>query len=413
MHTRAGEDSAYDVLPYATRPLPHTHPDRLAVIGSLFGMRPAPIDRCRVLELGCGDGLNLIAMAGGLPRSRFLGLDLAVSAIDRGRATVAALGLANVELRHADIAEASLRGHFDYIVAHGLYSWAPEPVRDRILAICSAHLTPHGVAYVSYNTYPGGHLRQAVREILGYRLDGVADPERRLAHAEALARLIATCPVEVNGSAHLREEMRAALERGASRLFHDDLAPTNVPVYFHEFASHAGRHGLRFLAEANLHESQQDAFPTEVRAQVRRLAGDDVVQTQQYLDFVVNRRFRQSLLCRREVPLESLIRPDTIRRLRARSAARAGSAAPDIESPGVTERFRSPNGAGLTTSDPLAKVAIHCLGRSWPRLIDFDTLLWQCGRRLGAAPVDDSALCDILAAAYSGGLIELSTRPSR
>ena len=43
--------NSYDLVPYESHPFSHSHPTRLASIGSLFGMRPVPIHRCRVLEI--------------------------------------------------------------------------------------------------------------------------------------------------------------------------------------------------------------------------------------------------------------------------------------------------------------------------------------------------------------------------
>src|SRR5947209_3687226 len=186
------ERNAYDEIPYPGFALPQTHPDRLATLATLFGMRPAPIDRCRVLELGCGDGANLIPMALTLPGSTFVGIDLAARPIAKGEAMVAALGLHNIALHQQDILGISERiGTFDYIIAHGLYSWVPPPVRGKILAICAAHLRPDGIAYVSYNTYPGGRLREIAREMIAFHTRGVTDPRDRIARARAILGVVA------------------------------------------------------------------------------------------------------------------------------------------------------------------------------------------------------------------------------
>ena len=169
--------TSYDEVPYADRVQPATHPDRLAVVATLYGMDPAPPDRCRVLELGCAGGANLIALAETLPGSDFVGIDLSPRQIASGRQKVQALGLTNVELRAmslVDIGEAF--GRFDYILCHGVYSWVPAEVRDAILAISSANLMPQGVAYVSYNCYPGWHARAAAREMMCYRAGRFEDP---------------------------------------------------------------------------------------------------------------------------------------------------------------------------------------------------------------------------------------------
>ena len=90
----AGLQSAYDQVLYPSISFPQTHPARLATVAFLRGMRPAPIDRCRVLELGCGAGRNLLPMAFYLPDSEFVGLDLARQPIAFGQAFAADLGSA-------------------------------------------------------------------------------------------------------------------------------------------------------------------------------------------------------------------------------------------------------------------------------------------------------------------------------
>ena len=122
--------NAYDELPYLRLPFPQTHPGRLAAQARLFGVTAPPVATCRVLELGCASADNLVPMAVAAPAARFVGIDLSARQIDEGRATIAALGLTNIELVAADIMaiDASF-GTFDYIVAHGVYSWVPPDVR--------------------------------------------------------------------------------------------------------------------------------------------------------------------------------------------------------------------------------------------------------------------------------------------
>src|SRR5579875_368864 len=74
----------FDEVPYPGFPFPESHPDRLATIATLFGMTPPLLESCRILELGCGDGSNLIPMAFGLPQSQWLGVDLAERPIQKG-----------------------------------------------------------------------------------------------------------------------------------------------------------------------------------------------------------------------------------------------------------------------------------------------------------------------------------------
>ena len=188
--TLGGMPTLYDEVLYPNAPFGQTHPDRLATLAILFGMDPAPINRCRVLELGCGDGENLIPMAFENPAAQFLGLDAAAMAIRAGKQEIATLGLANIRLEHMDIMDAGPElGTFDYVIAHGLYSWVPEPVRDKLLALAKAVLAPHGVAFVSYNALPGGRLRQMFRDMMLFHLGGATEFDARI-HGRARGRAV-------------------------------------------------------------------------------------------------------------------------------------------------------------------------------------------------------------------------------
>jgi cyclopropane fatty-acyl-phospholipid synthase-like methyltransferase len=149
-------EARYNQVLYTGYAQSDTHPGRLATLARLFGMSPAPPEGCRVLDIGCGDGINLISIAQSLPNSSCVGIDLSERTIALGCAIVTEVGLTNVTLMKMDIMDITPEfGAFDYIIAHGLYSWIPDGVRDRLLAVCRQNLAPQGVAYISYNTYPG------------------------------------------------------------------------------------------------------------------------------------------------------------------------------------------------------------------------------------------------------------------
>ncbi len=176
--------TSYDVVPYFSAPFQATHPDRLATVATLFGLKPAPAERSRVLELGCAGGGNLIPMAVALPGSQFLGIDQSSRQVDQGQEIIAGLGLKNIALRVASLLDIDESyGTFDYIICHGVYSWVRENVQDKILEICATRLAPTGVAYVSYNTLPGWHMQGMIRDMMCYHISqaGERSPETQVA----------------------------------------------------------------------------------------------------------------------------------------------------------------------------------------------------------------------------------------
>src|SRR5438128_8466150 len=171
---------SYDAVPYPDKPRPATHPDHLAALARLVGLSPAPARRCRVLELGCAAGANLWPMAQYLPESEFVGVDFSPVQIENGLRVVADAGLTNLTLRAASILDVDGSwGTFDYVLCHGVFSWVPREVQAAILSICARQLAPQGVAYVSYNTFPGWHTRLMLREMVAYHAGHYPDDETR------------------------------------------------------------------------------------------------------------------------------------------------------------------------------------------------------------------------------------------
>jgi methyltransferase-like protein/SAM-dependent methyltransferase len=413
--------SCYDEVPYASRPFPQTHPDNLATVATLFGMKPPPVERCRVLELGCAAGGNLVPLAVTLPEGRFVGIDLSGRQIADGLRVVKALGLRNVELRHLSILDVGAElGEFDYILCHGVYSWVPAAVREKILDICARHLGPNGVAFVSYNTNPGWHLPSVIRAMMRFHTDRFSEPAVRIRQARALLEFFAGAGASVTDGydGALRKELELLRGVPDHYLFHEYLAEENAPVYFHEFNARAEERGLQYLGEAAFLEMLTDHFPPDV-ARTLELLAPELVQTEQYIDFLRNRRFRQTLLCHRGVPLNRSLGLEVVERLHVSSAFRPVPERPDIHSDAVVE-FRTARGLPLTVGDPLVKAALVHLAEVWPAAVPFRDLPAAARARLGhgsAAPVADSLRARLLLASLlkgaAPGAVEFSVNPPR
>jgi hypothetical protein len=328
-------------------------------MGKLAGLDPPAVETCRVLEIGANEGENLVGMAVVLPRAEFVGIELAEVPVVRGQRTIADLRLANMRLQERNVLDVDRDlGEFDYIIAHGLYSWTPMIVRDKILEVTKTNLSANGVAFVSYNTLPAGHVRKMVREMMLYHIGEEADPMRKLEKARELLQVIAVGrPKPDTLEAAVAARAAELLEYTDSALCHDDLADVYEPVHLHEFVAHAARHDLQYVGEANLADSQSRNLAPEAVARIREMAAGDRLREAQYLDFARTRRFRHTLLGHAGIQLRD----------GSAEGCHAATAAGETEE-GV---FVSAAGTKMTTSHPQWIAYMR-------RLID----LWPCSERV-------------------------------
>ncbi len=404
--------SAYEEVPYPAGVFPQTHPDRLAAVGLLRGMAPAAVERCRVLELGCGAGNNLITMASNLPASEFVGIDLAKNAIASAAQLVAELELKNVTLHHLDVCRLSKEafGQFDYIVAHGLYSWVPHEVRQHLLTICREMLNPHGVVYISYNAQPGNHLHDLSRGIIRFHTAHFSDPAEKIKQARGLLKFLSESRLEPNAyTTALRTEAERVAKYTDEVFFHDDLSDVNRAFYFHEFMADARQHRMQFLGEAGPNELGSRDFNPDAMARMKELDGSPEIVREQYKDFFLGRMFRETLLCREELPLAPDFRPEKLSVLFLSC---------DAEPVNVTEKiglFRRREKSEMTTGSPIVTNAVKYLCDRWPQRVSFEELLGHSVEEIGGAIPDGGSLllAETLLAAARAGFIGLHTVPAR
>mgnify|MGYP000506755326 CR=1 FL=1 len=414
---------SYDTVPYLSYAYPQTHPDRLHVIGRLFGMSPVPAEEARVLEIGCASGGNLIPMAETLPGASFLGIDLSERQVKDGQAVIDRLGLKNIALKAMDIAElAADAGPFDYIICHGVYSWIPDAVQKRIVEICKSHLSPQGIAYISYNIYPGWHMRGMLRDMMVYHAGRFAgNPGLQVREAKGLVEFLSNAVKgqETAYSKLLQDELKLLGRVNDSYIFHEHLEDHNRPIYFHEFEAAIRAQGLQYLGEANFHMMLARNLPKEVAQTLQRVAGNDIVRMEQYMDFVRNGTFRQTLICHGDLQLNRNIQGDKVRDLYVACAAvPQGEVDPRG---GEKQDFKLATGQQFTTANPMLKLAIPILRKAWPeavKLSDLAVAINAGGGDASAPVVVDSAVRDRLSAQlandclflFASGMAELRPR---
>ncbi len=365
----------YEQIAYPDFVHAQTHPNRLATMARAYGLKIAPVENCRVLEVGCGSGMNLLAMACELPESEFLGIDLSENHINFGTKAAKEIGLKNANLMCADLLQVDFSAFdkFDYIVAHGFFSWIPAIVRNKLLEICREKLAPEGVAFISYNAFPGCHLRLMMREMMMFHTENIESPFEKAEQSVALLGFLKdrTFEKEVYGKI-VEKEYEKTAERRGELIIHDDLGDFNQPFYFHEFINEAEKYDLQFLSEAEYFHEKYTSFDSEAVKFLDQI--DDVIRREQYLDFFKNRRFRQTLLCHKNVNIKRKVAEDFFDDLKIVCDLRPQSEKTDF-APDKVEKFIKSGNEGVSINHSLTKAALFYLCDIFPRSVSFSELV--------------------------------------
>ena len=397
---------AYDKIAYLTEPTPRTNPAHIGGISALYGLKTPPANSARVLEVGCGSGSNLLSIAAAHPGCSVVGIDLSESAIAEARIAAAELGLTNCRFELVDLEKFEAPAEsFDYIIAHGLFSWVPAATQRSLLALTAKLLSSNGAAFISFNTLPGWYMRGMFREMALFHLRDITDPQQRI----KLAREILTGLQKYGRSEDgfdtelIRLELGQILKMPDWYLFHDLLEQNNQPCYFAEFIEQLGQNGLQYLADAEPQKNEPMDFPDEAR---RFLVGltDDRNGFEQYADFFRLRMFRRAIVCRDSAALSM---PDR-KRLEAGGLylASAVKAQPGF-SPSEPIKYIAPNGGGLVISQRWMQAVMNNLIAHWPASVAIEELLFS----LESDPEKKSLAAKTLLDGFYAGVIEITREP--
>ena len=303
-HTADAAPFAYDAVPYPTSVNALQTPDRIRAAGLLHGWRAPDPASASILEIGCGDGYNLMGIAAAAPGVRCLGFDLSVNAIARGRDLLERSGLTNVELEQGDIAAYPLEGErFDYIICHGVYTWVPEAVRQPLLNLVGARLAPGGVAYIGFDALPAAAPKAAINRFLIDRLAGITELGARVAEAVRLLGVLAR-------NQHTQSRLKVQLDQLMNDLpsfdpgyfVHDWLAEHYHPVTLADFRLAAGAAGLCCAGDAALFDLFTDDLDAEGEALVATAGSDAGVRSLVMEMLRGAHQFRRELLVRADAP---------------------------------------------------------------------------------------------------------------
>lgn len=379
----------------------------------LMGLEPPRLYGARILELGCATGNNLLPMAEGYPDARFIGIDYSVKQIDTGRARVAASGLKNLELIQRSIGDITdADGKFDYIVAHGVYSWIPKDMQEALLRVCSRNLSDNGVAYISYNTLPGWSLAGLVRDIMQFHTHNMAEADK-IPHARAILEFFSKySPADTPYGQLLRDTSSRLSKFQDYYLAHEYLEVDNEAIHFHEFVDRIRKHDLEYLSEVDIGSTLPNFLEPDVLSVIGKLA-KDYIEYEQYLDFLRARTFRQSLVVHAKAPINRQVAAERIATLHVFPTFTSLIPLNKILADEHWVRFSTFSGQHVESKDPMFKSVVRFIAEALPRTLSVEEVIAGVPRIETPMSVADlrGAILMRIFEAFSGGIVRLAMDP--
>ena len=280
------------VYPPMSHPL--SDPAMSAVAARIGGLEVKHPRRARILEIGCCSGHNLIPLAMRWPASECVGIDLAERSISEATERAARAGVENVSFHVADLTDYEPQGGpFDYIIAHGFFSWVPDAVKAALLVFCRKHLAPPGIATVSFNLESGWKPRlPVIAKVRAIQQAGGGD--------------LISCLVLLKGLTDAGDPETAIIDdmlaKGPAILAFDDFGPVNDAWPLDRFAQAAANAGLCWLGETDPGENIPSGVSDEILAEIKARPTNPL-DFQLAVDEAAGRTFRSGVLCRDDAPV--------------------------------------------------------------------------------------------------------------
>lgn len=407
-----------DSVAYQGQVIPATSPKRLQTLAQLAGLEGPKLTNAHVLDVGCGDGANLLALAFYNPRWTLVGFDPSEAAIAKAQAAQESLGLDNLRFEHAKASTYRNTQAFDIVLCHGVYSWTHADEQTAIMHLARDLLSPDGLFYLSYNCEPGWRMRGLVRERLRR---SVARKERAPSLATAKADLQALKALLSDDNAHpfaqlLRRELGFADSQARFHLAHEYLADNNQAFWFGDVLQRATACGFRYVGDAM--QYRREGFIPEAQRQGAKERFADLEEYEESLDLIRYRQLRASVFSHHAAAKSEQTQLQTLRNASYFSALQPKSTRFQLAE-GYREPFVCPvSQRPVDVDTKLGKSALLVLAQHYPQGLRFKSLLLAAEELLAAQGIDTSTTAEDIEDLLGGflelfehAMVEVSTQP--
>ncbi len=270
----------------------------------LNGVNPPVGKNLRYLELGCGFGLGLILLAAMFPDYEFLGVDFNPVHIAHGQKLADYAGLTNIRFEEADFVELAKYwpaewGRFNYVAAHGIYTWLDVPVRQALVKTIELATKPGALVYLSYNTMPGWASTLPLQYLLRCwqntenwgSVAAITDGKKRLkALLDAKSGMTTALP-------KMSKRLEAMESQDPAYLVHEYLHDGWQPIWFDQMVDAMAVAKLNYVGTAALGDDVIYKILPEAQKAILREYKHPIMR-EMMTDVIVDKSFRKDVFSR-------------------------------------------------------------------------------------------------------------------
>jgi SAM-dependent methyltransferase len=297
-------------VPYPRTFVPQIAPPTLRLVAAMNGLPCPPEEDFDYCELGCANGDSLALFAAANPTGRFVGVDLNPEHVAFAEGLAARARLSNVRFAMGDFEGLSLEiphragtpPGFDFVVAHGVWSWVSSIKRDAVLAFAARALKPGGLLYLSYDALPGWASIEPLRRAM---LDHTASmPGSSLDRAREgvlyLQRLADSGAGYFASHPTARSMLALMHSAGPAYVVHEYFHEHFAPMYFADVERALSLSGFSFVGQVPLHLNVRElATPPQIKKTADLARGR--TEFEMLKDFASHELFRSDVYVKGQV----------------------------------------------------------------------------------------------------------------
>jgi len=262
---------------------------------------PSVVSPFNYLELGCGNGVTINALAVNHPKSQFWGLDFNPSHIVNAQEQARLANIENSQFFDLSFEETLDQDLpvMDFIVLHGIYSWVNEENRRHICALIKKMLRPGGVVYLSYNCLPGwsqaAPLRRLMAEFASREGGGVLEKLQTIKQVLPQLDALPLQYTQLNPYSKLVHETIAT--KSPQYVVHEYMNTNWDLFYFTDVAAQMHEIKMTYAASANVLENFMQTCAAQDTVKFIESQADHLMR-ELMLDYATNKRFRRDIYTR-------------------------------------------------------------------------------------------------------------------